>query len=120
MSDKELVSRLIVLVVTGQITVREAVLRFPKDTGDKNIKAAYHALLHYEADEDYRASDFEFKEEQDNYLYLIAELLSNNKDLPKNIIKSYEDYYPEIELPKSDAIKNFIKSVCKFFRKPQR
>jgi hypothetical protein len=114
MTDREYVSRLIMLVVTGQMTVKDAVLRFPKDTEDKNIASAYHALLHYEADEDFRATDFEFKEEQDNYLAMIAELLANNKDLPKNIIKSYESYFPEVELPKSNTIKNAIKSLCKF------
>ena len=90
MTDRELVSRLIVLVVTGRMTVRDAILHFPKDTNDKNLMAAYHALIHYEADEDQRAKDFSFKEEQDEYLYMIAELLEHNKELPKNIVKSYE------------------------------
>ena len=114
MTEKELVSRIIILVLTNKITVREAVLRFPKDVTDKNIVTAYHALLHYEADEDQRAFDAEFKEEQDNYLMMIAELLSVNKDLPKNIVKSYESYYPEIELPKSQTFKNLVKYLCKF------
>lgn len=114
MTDMELVSRLIVLVVTGRMTVRDAILHFPKDTNDKNLMAAYHALIHYEADEDQRAKDFSFKEEQDEYLYMIAELLEHNKELPKNIVKSYESYYPEIELPKSKTLINILKSLCKF------
>ncbi len=114
MSDREYVARLIVSVITGRICVRDAILHFPKDSNDKNIMAAYHALIHYEADEDYRNSDFAFKEEQDEYLNMIAELLANDKELPKNIIKSYEDYYPEIELPKSDTVKNLIKKLCRF------
>jgi len=114
MTDRELVSRLIILVVTNRLSVREAILQFPKNSADKNILAAYHALIHYEADEDQRNQDFSFKEEQDEYLYMIAELLSSGKDLPKNIIKSYESYYPEIELPKSKTIKNFLKSLCRF------
>ncbi|MCR5265421.1 MAG: hypothetical protein K6E29_02370 [Cyanobacteria bacterium RUI128] len=112
--DKEFVSRLIVGVLTERITVREAILNFPKDTNDKNLMAAYHALIHYEADEDMRAADIAFKEEQDEYLNMIAELLFAGKDLPKNIIKSYNEYYPEIELPKSKTIINFLKSLCKF------
>ena len=60
MTDRELVSRLIVLVVTGRMTVRDAILHFPKDTNDKNLMAAYHALIHYEADEDQRSKDFSF------------------------------------------------------------
>ena len=114
MSDKEYVARLIVSVLTERISVREANLHFPKDSNDKNIMAAYHALIHYEADEDLRASDLAFREEQDEYLNMIAELLASDKDLPKNIIKSYEQYYLEIELPKSQNIKNIIKSLCKF------
>ena len=113
-SDKEYVARLIVSVLTERISVREAILHYPKDTADKNLLAAYHALIHYEADEDLRKSDFAFKEEQDDYLNMIAELLANDKDLPLNIIKSYESYYPEIELPKSKNVINFIKSLCKF------
>ena len=114
LSEREYVSRLIVSVLTNRISVREAILNFPKDVEDKNIQAAYHALIHYEADEDMRNSDLAFKEEQDEYLNMIAELLYAGKELPKNIIKSYESYYPEIELPKSKTIKNFIKSICRF------
>ena len=112
--DKEFVARLIVSVLTGRISVREALLNYPKGTNDKNLMAAYHALVHYEADEDQRAADFAFKEEQDEYLNMIAELLAADKDLPKNIIKSYEDYYPEIILPKSKNIISFLKSMCRF------
>lgn len=112
--DREYVARLIVSVLTERISVREAILHYPKNTNDKNLMAAYHALIHYEADEDMRAKDFSFKEEQDEYLNMLAELLANGKDIPKNIIKSYESYYPEIELPKSKNIINAIKSVCKF------
>ena len=114
LKDREYVSRLIVSVLTNRITVREALLAFPKKNDDKNIMAAYYALIHYEADEDMRASDFAFKEEQDEYLNMIAELLSAGKDLPKNIIKSYEGYFPEIELPKSKFFKDFIKTMMKF------
>ena len=113
MSDREYVSRLIVSVLTGRITVRDALLHFPQ-SDDKNIMAAYHALAHYEADEDLRNSDFEFKEEQDEYLNMIAELFANGKDLPLNIIKSYEEYYPELDLPKPKTVVKFLKSLTKF------
>ena len=113
-SEREYVARLIVSVITNRIAVRDAILNFPKETNDKNLLAAYHALIHYEADEEMRAKDFAFKEEQDEYLNMIAELLANGKDLPKNIIKSYESYYPEIEIPKSKSFMKFIKKVCKF------
>ncbi len=114
MSDKEYVARLIVSVITNRISVKDAILNYPKPLTDKNLMAAYHALIHYEADEDLRNSDFSYKEEQDEYLNMIAELLANGKDLPLNIIKSYEDYYPDIELPQSDKIRDFIKQIKHF------
>ena len=113
-ADREYVARLIVSVITERIPVREALLHYPKDNDDKDLMAAYHALIHYEADEDIRRTDIAFKEEQDEYLNMIAELLAEGKNLPLNIIKSYEQYYPEVKLPKSENIINAIKSVCKF------
>jgi len=112
--DREYVSRLIVGVITERISVKDAILHFPKDMTDKNLITAYHALIHYEADEDLRKQDISFKEEQDEYLNMIAELLYNGKDLPKNIVKSYEMYYPDVVLPKSQTIKNIIKNICRF------
>lgn len=114
LEDREYVARLIVGVLTDRLSVREAILHFPKDTTDKNIITAYHALIHYEADEDERAADLAYREEQDEYLNMIAELLYSGKELPKNIIKSYEMYYPEVQMPKSKTIKNFLKSLCRF------
>ena len=112
--DREYVARLIVSVLTNRISVREALLNFPQNSSDKSLIAAYHAIAHYEADEDMRAADFSYKEEQDEYLNMIAEILANGQELPKNIIKSYEMYYPEIQLPKSENIKNLIRAICKF------
>lgn len=116
LDDREYVARLIVSVLTERMSVREAILQFPKDTTDKNIITAYHALIHYEADEDERAMDLAYREEQDEYLNMIAELLAAGKELPKNIIKSYEPYYPEVQfqLPKSKTFKNFLKTMCRF------
>ena len=64
MNDRILVSRLIMLVLTGQMSVRQALLNFPKNIKDKSIITAYHALIHFEADEELRNSDLMYKEEQ--------------------------------------------------------
>ena len=48
------VSDLIFDVLTDKITVLEALSRFPKDNNDINIKCAFDALAHREADEDMR------------------------------------------------------------------
>jgi hypothetical protein len=114
MSDRQYVANLIIGVITGKLLVREAILHFPKDSTDVNIITAYHALIHYEADEDFRAIDSEYKEEQNNYLIFIAEILNSGKELPKNIVKSYEKYYGVKELPSSSRFKTIIKAICKF------
>ena len=114
MNDRQLVSRLIMLVITGQISVRQALLSFPKNTTDKSIIAAYHALIHYEADEELRIQDVMYKEEQDEYLSFISDTLSKNRTLPQNIIKSYKGYYGTVALPKEKNTKNILKKICDF------
>ena len=91
--NRMLVSELIRKVLVGVISVREAVTMFPFDTDDKSIEAAYHALIHYEADEDLRKRDILYKEEQDEYLELIFQTLGNGESLPDNIIRNYKKYY---------------------------
>ena len=94
--------------------VKEAILKFPKDIDDESIKAAYHALIHLEADEDLRRMDLEYKDEQDDYLEFIAQILQEGNALPKNIIKSYDKYYKGITTPHSESMKGLLKSLCKF------
>lgn len=112
--DRKKVSRLIYMVLTDKLLVRNAILKFPKDTTDESIKTVYHALIHMEADEDFRARDLEYKEEQDDYLEFIAQILQSGDPLPQNIIKSYDKYYKNIDLPRSENIKSVLKSLCKF------
>ena len=114
MNDRQLVSRLIILVLTKQIPVRQALLSFPVNSKDKSIIAAYHALIHFEADEDIRAIDADYKQEQDEYLEFIADTLSKNRTLPQNIINSYKNYYSEVALPKDKSTRNLLKKILKF------
>ncbi len=92
MNNRKFVGRLVYSVLTERRCVREALKLFP-DSMDKNIECAYHALVHFEADEDLRYKDIEYKEEQNDYLEFIAETLVAGKELPRNIIADYEDYY---------------------------
>lgn len=92
LNERKYVGRLIISVLTEQRNVREAIKLFP-ETNDKNIECAYHALVHYAADEDMRAKDIEYREAQDEYLESIAQTLDSGKDLPKNIIDEYKPYY---------------------------
>ena len=91
-NDRKFVGRLILSVLTEQRNVREAIKLFPK-SNDKNIECAYHALVHYSADENIRYQDIEYRDTQDDYLDFIAQTLISGKTLPKNIIDEYKPYY---------------------------
>ena len=80
-TDRKTVANLLRSVRLGNCSVREAMLLYPKDTTDESLVAAYHALIHYEADEDLRRRDPLYKEEQDGYilncfLKMICQILS--------------------------------------------
>ncbi len=90
--NRKFVGRLIYEVLTERRNVREAIKLFP-ETKDANIECAYHALVHYEADEEMRYLDIEYREAQDDYLEFLAQTLSEGKYLPKNIIDEYKPYY---------------------------
>jgi len=112
--ERRIVSRLIYMVLAETLHVRDAILRFPKDADDSTIKTAYHALIHMEADEDFRRRDMDYKEEQDDYLEFIAQIMQSGDALPRNIIKSYDKYYKNIDTPHSESMKGLLKSLCKF------
>lgn len=112
--ERLLVSELVKKALLGYIPVREALLRFPHDTKDKSIHAAFHALVHLEADEDLRKRDIDYREEQDEYLALISEILASGEDLPDNIIRNYEKYYKEADIPHAKNASGNIKSFFRF------
>ena len=112
--DRAFVASLIRQVLISHMCVREAILNFPRDTDDKSIHAAYHALVHYEADEELRARDELYREEQDDYLEFISQVLDSGKDLPENIINNYEKYYVYANIPHEKNTKGFFKSFLRF------
>ena len=113
MDDRKLVAALIIKVITGQMLVRDAILHFPKDSQDVNIVTAYHALVHYEADEDLRRRDELYKDEQDDYLEFLANILEKGEDLPQNIIDNYKKYYDSAPVIHNRDTKGFLKSFFK-------
>ena len=113
LNDRKFVGRLIYAVLTERKTVRQAIALFP-DTKDKNIECAYHALVHYEADEDLRYHDIEYREEQNDYLEFIAQTLSAGKDLPRNIVADYEQYYRGVSRPWQNGMKGFFIEFLRF------
>lgn len=112
-SERQRVAGLIKSVLTGNIIVREAINNFPVGTDDESIKAVYHALIHYEADEDLRKKDNLYKEEQDDYLFMLSDILSKGDDLPVNIINSYKEFYKTANIKNEDSFFGKLKS---FFR----
>lgn len=108
-----LVSELIRKVLVGELTVQKALPLFPANTNDKSISAAFHALVHYEADEDLRRRDLLYKEEQDDYLTLIFQTLEKGESLPDNIIRNYEKYYKTADIPMPDDFKS---NLIRFWR----
>lgn len=113
LEERKKVSELIRFVLVGKICVREAINQFPHTIEDESIQASYHALIHYEADEDLRRRDTLYKEEQDSYLMMISEILESGEDLPFNIINSYKEFYKSANIPNSTDFKGKLKSFFK-------
>ena len=108
------VSRLILNVLCENISVKEALLNFPKDTDDASVNAAWHALSHYESDEDLRKNDKTYKDVQDDFMEFIAFSLRDNKDLPVNIINSYLPYYKDMPIADNSSFKGKLHKLFRF------
>ncbi len=113
LTDRQRTADIIVGVLTGQVSVRNALLQFPSTT-DKSIKCAWHALVHFEADEDIRARDEEFRQEQDEFLIFISDLLRKGQSIPTNILNEYENHHGNAALPVDD--KSLWAKILAFFR----
>ena len=70
--DRQFVGNIIISVLTERISVKRGLLLFPKGCEDPSIHAAWHALCHYEADEDIRAKDIDYNNQQIELLEMIA------------------------------------------------
>ncbi len=113
LEDRVFVSKLLRAVRIGTCSVREALLQFPKDTTDDSLVAVYHALIHYEADEDLRLRDALYKEEQDDYIEFLSYVLEKGEDLPQNIIDNYKKYYDSAPILHQQNTRGFLKSFFK-------
>jgi len=113
MNERKFVGRLIYSVLAERKNVREAIKLFPQ-IKDRNIECAYHALVHFEADEEMRYQDIEYREAQDDYLEFLAQTLSEGKDLPKNIIDEYKPYYKGTAKLWEEGLQGFWKEFKRF------
>ncbi len=106
------VAELIMLTVLDKISVSEALSKFPKDINDINIKCAFDALMHREADEDLRRTVADYKEVQDELLVNIADALKKNQNLPQNIVSEYLKYHNQnLISPEGFSIKNTFDKI---------
>ena len=112
-NNRKFVGRLIYAVLTERKNVREAIKLFP-ESKDANIECAYHALVHYAADEDIRYKDIEYRDAQDEYLEFLAQTLSQGKILPKNIIEEYKPYYKGTAKPWKYGFIGFLEEFKRF------
>ena len=103
---KQKVSQLISKVLTGKKDVKTAMKEFPAPNGDYSLVAAWHALIHYEADEDLREKDLEYATAQYEFLIFIAEQFAQDNDLPQNIIREYIDFYDDTLVAKKKSWRN--------------
>jgi len=108
------VSELIFNVLRGKISVQQALNLFPKEKDDINLKCAFDALMHREADEDLRNKDVDYAQVQDEFLADIASILKENERLPENIIQKYVEYHGDNLIGEWDKP---LKSILKNFRR---
>lgn len=111
MNNRQKISELIIGVLTEKMTVQEAIKDFPKFVEDESEQCALHALLHYEADEEFRRHDPEYASEQDDHLESIANAFKNGESLPINIILEYKNYYEETPLLSKYGLKTLFKRL---------
>ncbi len=112
--ERQLVGNIIIAVLTERLSVKEGLLLFPKGCEDPSVNAAWHALCHYEADEDIKKQDLEYADRQQELLEMIAFEFKDGNPVAQNIIDSYKPYYSENPVSYEKGIKGFIKKLFRF------
>ena len=83
--DRVFVAKLLRSVRIGNCGVREALMQYPRDTDDESLIAVYHALIHYEADEDLRRRDALYRE--------CAKVIFNHNTWDNDIKETFKKFY---------------------------
>lgn len=112
--QRKYVGNIIIAVLTERIIVRRGLELFPKGCEDESIRTAWHALCHYEADEDLRKTDIEYNNEQVSFLEMIAFEFKDGNPLPQNIIDSYKPYYKDNPISYESGLKGVVKKLLRF------
>ena len=118
MDEYVLASNLILDVLLSKKTTSQALSEFPKNNHDINLKCAFDALVHYEADEDIRQKSADYVQIQDEYLEFIARTLARKEPLPQNVISRYYKYHKDNLISGSDkgfkSFMNYVKRMINF------
>lgn len=112
--QRQLVGNIIIAVLTERISVKKGLLLFPKGFDDPSVHAAWHALCHYEADEDIKVKDIDYNNQQVELLEMIAFTFKDGNPLPENIIDAYKQYYQEDPVSYDAGLKGMIKKLLRF------
>ena len=94
LTERQKAADIIIDVLSEKMTVAQGLSLFPK-TDDINVKCAFDALAHLEADEDLRAHEIDYAEIQDEYLLNMATALKKGELLPVNTISEYLKYHQD-------------------------
>lgn len=112
--QRQLVGNIIIAVLTERISVKKGLLLFPKGFEDPSIHAAWHALCHYEADDDIKAKDLDYNNQQVELLEMIAFTFKDGNPLPQNLIDAYKPYYQDNPISYDAGVKGIIKKLLRF------
>lgn len=113
-SQRQYVGNIVIAVITERITVQRALTLFPKGCDDPSVRAAWHALCHYEADEELKNKDIEFNNQQLELLEMIAFTFKDGEPLPQNIIEAYKPYYKDNPISYEKGLSGFLKKLFRF------
>lgn len=113
-AQRKYVGNIIIAVLTERLSVKDGLLRFPKGCDDPSIHAAWHALCHYEADEDIKEKNIDFNDQQIELLEMIAFEFKDGNPLPQNIIDAYKPYYQDDPISYESGMKGFFKKLLRF------
>ena len=113
-SQRRYVGNIVISVITEQITVQRALTLFPKGCNDPSIRAAWHAICHYEADEELKSKDIEFNNQQLELLEMIAFAFKDGEPLPQNIIEAYKPYYKDNPISYEKGLSGILKKLFRF------
>ncbi len=113
-AERQFVGNIVISVLTERISVSRGLLLFPKGGEDPSIRSAWHALCHYEADDEIRSKDVEYNNEQVEFLEMIAFTFKDGEPLAQNIIDAYAPFYKDDPISYEEGWRGLFKRLFRF------